>query len=100
MTLDSPLARRLADLGFSPHAALALLALLAALVPVELGSHGAGGTAAYVGGLAAAALAVAVVPLTAALADVRLEPVLAGAACASAAAAAIHFAVIGEHVDE
>ena len=100
MQLDSPLARRINDLGFSPLTALALLALLSGLLAADVPTHGARGAAAYVAAAIVAALSIAVVPTAAALRGTGVDAFTAGAACSSTAAAAIHFAVIDEHIGE
>lgn len=94
------LARRLEQHGYSPVAALALLAFAAALFPTEIGVYGGADLPRALGAVLAACVAVSVVPVAASLAVAVPDARVLLAAAASAGAAAIHFAVISEHVEE
>src|SRR4051812_368465 len=94
------LASRLEHHGYSPTAALGLLAIAAALLPAEVGGHGGAQTLRIFAAVVAALVSVSVVPFAASMVATPPDLRLLIAAAASAGAAAIHFAVISEHFDE
>lgn len=94
------IARQLAQRGYAAAAALALLALAAALFPTEVGGHGGQSTLRGLAAVGAALVAVSVVPFATSMSELHVDSRLVVAATASAGAAAIHFGVISEHVDE
>jgi hypothetical protein len=94
------LAHRLEKHGYSSVAALALLAIAAVVLPTDLGAHGGSNPVRALFAGVVACVAVSIVPFAASLAPARPDFRLTAAATASAGAAAIHFAVISEHLDE
>ena len=89
--------------AFSPASALWLMVVVAAVLPSVYGApdeRGKSVVAEIVFATAAATAALAVAPLTVALERRRVGLLQFGVALLSTAAAAIHFAVIGEHFEE
>jgi hypothetical protein len=94
------LTRRLEQHGYSAGAALGLLALAAAVLPTEVGAHPGSEPVRTLAAIVAAAVAVSIVPFAVSIVAVPPDARLVVAATASAGAAAIHFAVLSEHIDE
>jgi len=94
------LTRRLEQHGYSVGAALGLLALAAAVLPTEVGAHPGSEPVRTLAAIVAAAVAVSIVPFAVSMVATPPDARLVVAATASAGAAAIHFAVLSEHIDE